>query len=190
MNNPVLAAIKKRRSIFPDSYTGGTIPSEDLHTIIDAARWAPTHKKTEPWRYKVFQGAAMERLGNFMLSEFERSQNKKPSLKVRKLTEKMKQSAAVVLIFMSRDEKERIPEWEEIAAVSMSVQNMWLATSSLGYGAYWSSPKSFLDMSSMQELSLGDRERFLGFFYLGTIDTMDQEQPERKEINEFAQFLE
>ena len=28
----------------------------ELDTILEAANWAPTHNKTEPWRYVVFQG--------------------------------------------------------------------------------------------------------------------------------------
>ena len=28
---------------------------------------------------------------------------------------------------MTKDESNRVPEWEEIAAVSMAVQNMWLS---------------------------------------------------------------
>ncbi len=185
----VLEIIKSRRSVFPASYTGREINKEDLTIILDAARWAPNHKKTEPWRYRVLQGQALVRLGEFMMSEFERSEQKKPTLKIRKLAEKMQQAAAIVLIFMKRDEKESVPEWEEIAATSMSVQNMWLATSALGYGAYWSSPKSYADMSNLDELLVQGRERFLGFFFMGTIDDSDIEQPERLGVNEIAQFL-
>ncbi len=185
----VLEIIKLRRSVFPASYTGGEIKPEDLAEILDAARWAPNHKKTEPWRYRVLQGSALTRLGNFMMSEFERSEQKKPTLKIRKLAEKMQQASTIILIFMNRDEKESVPEWEEIAATSMSVQNMWLATSALGYGAYWSSPKSFADMSNLDELQVQDSERFLGFFFLGTIDDSGMEQPERLPVNEIARFL-
>ena len=37
---------------------------------------------------------------------------------------------------MSRDENEVIPEWEELAATSMSVQNMWLTCTSYDLGCY------------------------------------------------------
>ena len=42
---------------------------------------------------------------------------------------------------MQRDPNESIPEWEEIASVSMSVQNMWLMATNLNIGGYWSSTK-------------------------------------------------
>lgn len=187
--NDILELIKSRRSVFPASYTGGEITKDDLNVILDAARWAPNHKKTEPWRYRVLQEGALDRLGDFLMSEFERSQQKKPTLKILKLAEKLQKASAIVLIFMNRDAKERIPEWEEIAATSMSVQNMWLATSALGYGAYWSSPKSYADMNNMEELQVQDRERFLGFFFIGTIDDTEIEQPERLGVEKIARFL-
>ena len=34
-----------------------------------------------------------------------------------------------------------VPEWEEIAAVSMAVQNMYLTCTANNIGCYWSSPK-------------------------------------------------
>ncbi|MGB5981576.1 MAG: nitroreductase [Nonlabens sp.] len=188
MSNAIIEAIKNRRSIFPSSYVDGGIEMDDLKTILDSARFAPNHKKTEPWRYRVFHSEGLKRLGIFMQDEFERTQNKKPSIKVRKMADKIEESAAVILIFMNRDIKESIPEWEEIAAVSMSVQNMWITASSLGYGAYWSSPKSFADMSRMGELEVGERYRFLGFFYIGNLEQQTTALPDRKSVNEIASF--
>ena len=34
---------------------------------------------------------------------------------------------------------EKLPEWEEICAVAMSVQNMHLAAEAMGIGGFWSS---------------------------------------------------
>ena len=77
-------------------------------------------------------------------------------------------SGAVIAICMQRDLKDRVPEWEEIAATAMAVQNMWLMTGHLGLGGYWSSPGYISDMK--EELQLAEGERCLGFFYLGAYD--------------------
>ena len=182
--------IKQRRSVFPGKYTQGSILEEHMEQILDAARWAPTHKKTEPWRYKVVSGEGLKRLGSFMGEEHARFKGNSTSLKSKKFIEKMQRASAIILIFMNRDKKERIPEWEEIAAVSMSVQNMWLTASSLGYGAYWSSPKSYADMNRMKELGIEENDQFLGFLYLGTrMDEEKKELPKRKSIEEFVKFI-
>lgn len=182
--------IQTRRSVFPAQYTGGNIPNEDLLKILESARWAPNHRKTEPWRYKVLQGDAIKQLGVFMCDQFVQQAGKPVSIKLRKLQDKLAMTSAMILIFKSRDEKESIPEWEEIAAVSMSVQNMWLTTHDLGHGCYWSSPKAFADMTKFASIEVAEGEDFLGFFYIGTYDhSAEVALPERKAIEEFVQFV-
>ncbi|MFM2280107.1 MAG: hypothetical protein RLZZ444_2338, partial [Pseudomonadota bacterium] len=33
------------------SFTGEALPLEDLLTILEAARWAPSANNTQPWRF-------------------------------------------------------------------------------------------------------------------------------------------
>lgn len=182
--------IQSRRSIFPAQYTGGKIPHDDVLKILESARWAPNHRKTEPWRYKVLQGDALTDLGIFMGNQFMESTGKPLSFKLKQLQSKLAVTSHMILIFKNRDEKESIPEWEEIAAVSMSVQNMWLTTHNLGYGCYWSSPKDFADLSKFDRITVGERETFLGFFYLGTYNSSEQlAVPARKNIADFTEFV-
>ena len=58
-------AIKSRRSIFPVHYNKKSIKNEDLELILEAANFAPTHKKTEPWRFKVLQNDYKIKFANF-----------------------------------------------------------------------------------------------------------------------------
>ncbi|BAO56012.1 nitroreductase family protein [Nonlabens marinus] len=185
----LLQKIQQRRSIFPKDYTGDAVSSEHMDQILEAARWAPTHKKTQPWKYKVFQGNGLKQLGDFMTAQFVKDSGKAESFKSRKLAEKMQQSSAVVLIFLNRQIKESLPEWEEVAAVSMSVQNMWLTAHDLGYGCYWSSPKSFAKMQEFEAIDLESNDQFLGFLYIGTVDSQPEELPKRKSVEEFVQFI-
>ena len=69
---------------------------------------------------------------------------------------------------MQRDLEERLPEWEEIAAVACAVQNMWLTATAHGLGAYWSTPGAINAVGDFVELAEG--ERCLGFFYMGYTD--------------------
>lgn len=45
-----LALIKKRRAIFPKDYNGQKVTKAEIRQMLEAARWAPTHGLTEPWR--------------------------------------------------------------------------------------------------------------------------------------------
>ena len=44
----------ERRTIMPKEFISGSqISEEDLNMILEAANWAPTHQKNEPWRYSI-----------------------------------------------------------------------------------------------------------------------------------------
>ena len=62
----ILDLIKSRRSIMPNQYNRSHIEDRDINLILDAANWAPSHKKTEPWRYKVLKNKTKDDLGKFM----------------------------------------------------------------------------------------------------------------------------
>src|SRR5690606_2784718 len=62
-SNEVLKAIQSRRSVFQANFTDQDVNKEDILTILDAANAAPTHKRTQPWRFTIFKGEGLVRLG-------------------------------------------------------------------------------------------------------------------------------
>lgn len=157
--------IAQRRAVFPAQYSDTPIPRSIIEKILEAANWAPTHRKTEPWRFKVILDKGKSRLGEFLSQKYQEITPNPKQIKIKKLLENPKRAGAIIAICMQRDPEERVPEWEEIAAVAMAVQNMWLCCSDLGIGAYWSSPSLIDQMDSFFDLKKG--ERCLGFFYMG-----------------------
>ena len=143
--NSIIDIIKRRRAIYPKEYESALIPKELIEQILEAANWAPTHKRTEPWRFKIFLGKAKERFADQVATAMEAftSADRFNPQKQEKSKRKINKSACVIAICMQRDPEEQLPEWEEIAAVSCAVQNMWLACTEIGIGAYWSSPFFF-----------------------------------------------
>jgi nitroreductase len=63
MKNDVLKAIHDRRSVFQASFTEEEVSKEDILSILEAANAAPTHKRTQPWRFVIFRKEGLERLG-------------------------------------------------------------------------------------------------------------------------------
>lgn len=164
----IFELIRKRRSVFPAQYNDKPILRSDIERILEAANWAPTHRKTEPWRFKVLTGNAKEKLGEFLSRKYLEVEERPKQMKVKKLVDNPKRAGAIIAICMQRDPAERVPEWEEIAATAMAVQNMWLCCAQLGIGSYWSSPGLIAYMDEFFELNEG--ERCLGFFYMGYFD--------------------
>ena len=184
----ISALIRQRRSVFPPSYNGQPIEEEVILEILENANWAPTHKLTEPWRFKVFQGKALESLSEYLGNWYQNNtpEEKFSPKKLEKTIKKPLQSACVIAICMERDPMERVPEWEEVAAVSCAVQNMWLTCTAHNIGAYWSSPRSIIE--AREFLKLKEHEQCLGLFYMGYID---QEVPpsKRRPIQEKVEWL-
>ncbi len=182
--------IRTRRSVFPEVYNDQPIKKEVLLDLLENANWAPNHAKTEPWQFKIFQGESLKQLSDYMSNWYENNipQEKYSKVKHKKMTNRPLQSQCVIAICMKRDEKERIPEWEEIAAVACAVQNMWLTCTTYGIGSYWSSPRAITE-DAVDFLKLKERERCLGLFYMGYYDTSILMKSERKPIEDKIEWM-
>lgn len=174
--------IKNRRSTPPRFLAKKEISKKTILEILESANWAPSHKKTEPWRFKVFTGESKQKLSDeiygLLTKKFEEGVEINPQ-KVDKLKKILERVPVAIVIIMERDIAERIPEWEEIAAVSMAVQNMWLTTTSMDLGGFWATPK-FLPLIE-DVLDLKPRQKALGFFYIGEI-AVDYPSPGRGDV--------
>eukprot|EP00198_Chlamydomonas_reinhardtii_P009223 XP_001698560.1 predicted protein [Chlamydomonas reinhardtii] len=172
----VLALISKRRSIFPKDYTGQKVSHDQIRMLIEAANWAPTHGQTEPWRFVVLEGASKKEMEELTM---ELCRTRLPVEKAEKTLEKLQKKrdstwgkvSCYIAICCKRQAKpdKLMPEWEEMAATSAAVQNMWLMSTSLGLAAYWTSwqqvAREAPEMKTL--LGLAPEDRVLGFFTLG-----------------------
>lgn len=181
----ISALIRRRRAIFPKTYLPGKSVGRDIiEKLLENANWAPTHKLTEPWRFRVFHSEeSRRRLGEYLAQFYQKNTPSElfSEEKMKKNGENPLRSGAVIAIVMQRDPLESIPEFEEIAAVAMAVQNMWLTCTALGLGCYWSTPKAALEAREILNLMPG--ERCLGLFYLGWHD-MPELPGKRKPVEE------
>src|SRR5690606_15701478 len=53
--------LRSRRTIF--DFLPDIVPSELLEEVVDAGRYAPNHKLTEPWRFTLVGPETRERIG-------------------------------------------------------------------------------------------------------------------------------
>jgi nitroreductase len=133
--------IYNRRSIFPKDYTGEKVDDAIVRQMIDNARWAPTHKMTEPWRFLVFTGDGIKALAKFQAELYKKVTEADGTFKeanYQKLLTKPMLSSHIIVVLMQRDEKRSVPEIEESGAVFCAIQNMYLTAAAYGIGAYLS----------------------------------------------------
>lgn len=164
--------IRARKSVYPRQYIDKAIPKEIIEELLENANHAPTHKLTEPWRFKVFMGEAKARLGDFMANKYKESAAEFSETKSEKTKNNFTSAGAVIAIVLHRDPEERVPEWEEIASVACAMQNIWISCGQYDLGGYWSSPALVKFLGEFIEMK--KNETCLGFFYLGYCEGSDR----------------
>ncbi|MEZ4331624.1 MAG: nitroreductase [Myxococcota bacterium] len=161
--------IQRRRTFKPASLSEREIPESELLAVLEAARWAPSHGLTEPWRFRLFRGPARKRLADALAHLYESAlpaDQQKPG-KADNLRTLPLKPPVVALVWMARQPIEKIAELEEIEAVACAVQNVSLAAAARGIGTFWSTPP-VLYLPQMNEwMGIGAKDRCLGLLYIG-----------------------
>jgi nitroreductase len=159
--------IEQRRSIFPKDYKEAEISQEILDEILNSATFAPNHKRTKPWRFKIFKGEEKAKLALEMQEIYRSTQAPEVFLEKKYNDIGFKINKADAIVSITVNFSGMVPEWEEIAAVSMAVQNMYLSCTANNIGCYWSSPKIVDHLKD--SLTIEENQKCLGLFYMGVI---------------------
>ena len=164
--------IKTRRSIKPEKMNGKKIPDEVIMELLELANMAPTHAKTEPWRFIVFSGEKVNEFTTrhadlYKLNTPEASYNQ---LKYDNLQKMGNNASNIIIVWIKRVPTHKIPDIEEIAAVSASIQNILLAATEKGIATFWSTGGLTLHPALHKEFNLGDEDIILAMLYLGYTD--------------------
>ncbi|WP_114820371.1 nitroreductase [Chryseobacterium sp. KLBC 52] len=169
MNNASILKeiIEQRRSIFPKDYTDAEISQEVLEEIVNSATFAPNHKRTKPWRFKIFKGEGKAKLASEMQAIYKTVTPEQLFLEKKYADIGFKINKANVVVSIIVNFSGMVPEWEEIAATSMAVQNMYLTCTANNIGCYWSSPKIVDELK--ESLTIEENQKCLGLFYMGTV---------------------
>lgn len=182
--------IRDRRTIVPENFSDRKVHRELIETMIGNALWAPTHGKTQPWRFTVFQDESLNRLGNKLaeLYKEETPQELFSAAKYEKLNNRPGMASVVIAVHMQRQEEERIPVVEEVEAVACGVQNLLLTATAYGIGSFWSSPKLIYGPGFSEFLNIGSSDQCLGLIYLG-YPKGEWPKGQRKPIEYVTQWL-
>lgn len=164
--------IKKRRTIKPDRMNGRIIPDDIILQLLGNADWAPTHARTEPWRFIVFandKAAAFARRHAELYRRFT-DPNTFTEQKYNNLVRLGENVSHIVIAWMKRVSNHKIPEIEEVCATAAAIQNILLTATSLDIASFWSTGGITHHPALRHEFNMGDEDRILGMLYLGYSD--------------------
>ncbi len=188
--HPITSIIRSRRAYFHKMYSDLPISEALILEILENANWAPTHKRTEPWRFKIFHSVeSRQRLVDFIAQDYKSNTPAElfSEVKMKELSEKPLIAACTIAICMQRDPLASLPEWEEIAAVACAVQNMWLTCTAHHIGSYWATPGFIARLGPLLESQEG--ERCIGLFYMGQLKEDAHAPAKRNPIEEKIKFM-
>ncbi len=113
----IIDTIRSRRSV--RDFTGAPISKDDINTILDAGRWAPSGLNNQPWRYIVVQDCeTIEEIAT--CTHYSNVVQGAPLL---------------IVVFLNHDAKYNY--MKDVQAIGASIQNMLLVCCELELGAVW-----------------------------------------------------
>ncbi|KAL1498467.1 hypothetical protein AB1Y20_013792 [Prymnesium parvum] len=198
--------IRSRRSVFPKDYNGASVPRAAIERALEAANWAPTHGKTEAWRFTVFAGG--QRIAQLEEAKLRALHEQLPPDQLPAALEKMERKrkdvakvSHIIAIVVKRVRNAKgslMPAWEETCSVACAVQNMHLSLTAEGFACYWSSggvggwaeAEAIRSLVGADGAVEGERDQVLGWFYVGCSSRMDFYKGRRGPIADKVTWLE
>jgi nitroreductase len=149
-------------------------PSADaLDELLSVAARVPDHRKLNPWRFIVFEGAARQAAGEAFAAILTRRGREAEAAEATGL---LLRAPVVVAVVSCPRETGRTPAWEQELSAGAVCYNLLLAANACGWGGVWLTEWIAYDPDAAQVLGLGPDERIAGFIYLGTALAAPQER--------------
>lgn len=170
--NTLQTIIQNRRSAKPSDMNGKKIDNTLIHRLLQAADWAPTHGRTEPWRFIVYENEAKQDFcaGHANLYKTHTAPENFNQGKYDKILHQADTVSHIMLVYLKRTQNNSIPALEEIAAVAAAIQNILLAAEALSIAALWSTGGMTHHPSLKNFLALKEEDVVMGLIYLGYTD--------------------
>jgi nitroreductase len=122
-----------------------------LDELLELARWAPNHHRTNPWRFRVLGPETLARLKEVGGPAEAVKLDRAPTLVV----------ASCVL---SGDERQ---DEEDVCATACAIYAVLLGAHARGLAGYWRTPLVLRTPAGRDAVGLPEGERFLGLIHLG-----------------------
>lgn len=166
----VMEAIRQRRTV--KDFTSEAVPRDVLERILDAGRWAPCHRMTEPWRFRVLGPqtlAALKEAAGEGAAKLDRA----PTLVVASYV------PSPIPLHAAEDEQ----------AAASAVYATLLAAHAEGVASYWRTPGTLRIEEGRAACGIPANERVLGLLHFGFPTGDLPDAPERLPLERVVEWL-
>jgi nitroreductase len=167
--NTLSEIIVSRRSNKPATFNGNKIEDTQIEALLNLAHWAPTHGRTEPWRFKVYAGVGVSTFCEAHAALYKTNTDPETftTAKFENLQKLGSQTSHIIGVYMQRQVPAKIPLVEEIAATAAAIQNILLGAEALGISALWSTGGMTHHPALKNFWGLAEEDVVMGLLYLG-----------------------
>jgi nitroreductase len=164
-------AIRTRRT--HKAYAPEPVDRATLDELFELARWAPNHKLTNPWRFRVLGSNALDRL--------------KAAADDPIAAAKLDRAPTLVVVSAAQTGDPVVDE-EDVCATAAAVYAVLLAAHARGLAGYWRTPAIIRTPSGREAVGIPDSERVLGLLHLGH-PRQEPRAPERAPVHDVVEYL-
>jgi nitroreductase len=164
-------AIRTRRT--HKAYAPEPVDRATLDELFELARWAPNHKLTNPWRFRVLGPAALERLKDVSGDPIAAA--------------KLDRAPTLVLVSATQSGDPLMDE-EDVLAAATAAYVVLLAAHGRGLAGYWRTPGVLRTPEGRAALAVPDDEHVIGLLHLGH-PRQEPRVPERAPLEAVVTYL-
>jgi nitroreductase len=147
----VEAAIRSRRT--HKQFGQEPVEEATVRDLLDLARFAPNHKLTEPWRFRLLGPDVRRRLNELVGEKDAMKLGRAPTLVL-----------ATAALSGDADTDE-----EDLHAAACAVYAVLLGATARGLASYWRTPAVLGEPAVRDLLGLEPNERIVGLIHLGAV---------------------
>ncbi len=178
MSNALLDLLASRRSVKAAALAEPGPTAAQLEQILTLAARVPDHKKVEPWRFIVFEGAARASFGEVIAQACKAEDKMAPSeARLQTERERLMRAPTVVCVVSRVVPTPGAPEIEQVLSCGAACINLCHAANAMGFGTTWITEWIAFSPRVRAALGLADSEQIAGFIYIGT---PKERQPDRE----------
>lgn len=177
-------AIMTRRSV---PKVGPIAPERaDIERLLAAGVRAPTHHLTQPWRFVVLKGPALDEFGRAWEAGTEREGKDASGI----MDKAHRAPVIIAVIERPHLDNRKVIKEEEHYATGAAIQNMLLAAHDAGLGAMIRTGPAALMPEVRAALGVADDEAIAALIYLGLPEAGSEERPmtRRKPVEELTEW--
>ena len=165
-------AIRGRRT--HKAYASEPLDRATLDELFELARWAPNHRLTNPWRFRVVGAQTLERLKEASADPVAAA--------------KLDRAPTLVVVSATQTQDDPVDNEEDLLATAAAAYAVLLAAHARGLAGYWRTPGVLRTDEGRAAVQLPDGERVIGLLHLGHPRQVPR-VPERASLQDVMTYL-